>query len=123
MSYQTLAYSSTATWFHWAVAIPLVGAIGSVVKAQQSPKEEKGAWMFRHKSLGLLTSMIVAPRVAYRLLSSPSYNVRTLMGNSSLENTAGKMGHYLLYGFMIVMPVSGIAMGYYGGKGALQRRI
>jgi cytochrome b561 len=25
--------------------------------------------------------------------------------------------HYALYGFMIVMPASGIAMGYYGGKG------
>ena len=25
--------------------------------------------------------------------------------------------HYALYGFMIIMPASGIAMGYYGGKG------
>ena len=38
-----------------------------MLKAQEAPKEEKGMWMHRHKSLGLLAGMIVLPRVAYRL--------------------------------------------------------
>ena len=47
---------------HWVVAFPLIGSIGSVLKAQDAPKEDKGTWMYRHKSLGLLTGIVVAPR-------------------------------------------------------------
>merc|ERR1739846_22756 len=73
--------------------------------------------MFRHKSLGLLSAMIVTPRIAYRLFSPGAYNVKEIVGISSLESIAAKAGHYALYGFMTVMPATGIAMGYYGGKG------
>uniref|UniRef100_A0A7S2YPH7 Cytochrome b561 bacterial/Ni-hydrogenase domain-containing protein n=1 Tax=Entomoneis paludosa TaxID=265537 RepID=A0A7S2YPH7_9STRA len=117
MSVPSAAYSVTASFFHWAVAIPTIGCVGCVMKAQDSPKSEKGKWMYRHKSLGLLTGMIVAPRLGYRLLSRSSYNVLELKGNSSAENFLGKAGHYLLYGFMTVMPATGIAMGYFGGAG------
>jgi cytochrome b561 len=89
----------------------------TVLKAQAAPKEDKGMWMHRHKSLGLLTGMLVAPRVVYRLLSRSSYNVEHLQGSAAWEVFAGKAGHYLLYGFITVMPASGIVMGYYGGKG------
>ena len=34
-----------------------------------------------------------------------------------METIASKVVHYGLYAFMIIMPASGIAMGYYGGKG------
>jgi cytochrome b561 len=117
MSQAKLAYTSVAAYYHWMVAVPLIGAVGSVLKAQQSPKAEKGKWMHRHKSLGLLTGMVVAPRFAYRLLAGSSYRVQNVVGNQAWENMAGKFTHYLLYGFMTVMPASGIAMGYYGGKG------
>ena len=73
--------------------------------------------MFLHKSFGLLTGLIVAPRFAYRILSRSSYNVQHLPGNAAWENAAGTASHFFLYGFMVVMPASGIAMGYYGGKG------
>jgi cytochrome b561 len=74
--------------------------------------------MFRHKSLGLLTGMLVAPRLVYRVFSSGSaYNVLPLVGNKTWETSAGRFGHIALYGFMTVMPATGIAMGYYGGKG------
>lgn len=102
---------------HWVVAFPLIGCVATVLQAQNAPKEQKGELMRRHKSLGLLTGMLVAPRVGYRLLSSSKYKLIPLVGNTPTENILGKITHYLLYGFMIVMPASGIAMGYYGGKG------
>ena len=83
-----------------------------MLAAQQAPKKDKGTWMFRHKSLGLLSGMIVFPRVAYRVLSKASYRVLPLVGNSSLENSLGSFTHRLLYGFMIVMP--GELMGVIG---------
>jgi cytochrome b561 len=111
------AYSKGASAFHWLAAAPIIGCIGTVLAAQNAPKEEKGKWMHRHKSLGLLTGMIIAPRFAYRLISSQSYRVQHLVGNKAWENTAGDASHLALYGFMTIMPATGIAMGYYGGKG------
>lgn len=117
MSVPAFGYSLTASWLHWATALPLIGCVGTVLKAQQAPKEEKGQWMFRHKSLGLLTGMIVAPRVAYRVISSGSYHVQKLSGHPEVLNMAAGATHLFLYAFMTVMPATGIAMGLYGGKG------
>jgi cytochrome b561 len=57
-------------------------------------------------------------RFANRSISrAKAYNVQRLPGNAQWENSLGSLGHFLLYGFMTIMPASGIAMGYYGGKG------
>ena len=69
MSFAKSAYSVTASFFHWGAAIPMIGCVGTVLQAQQAPKSEKGRLMNLHKSLGLLTGMIVAPRVAYRIFN------------------------------------------------------
>ncbi len=69
------AYTKTASYFHWIVAAPLIGSVGAVLKAQEAPKSEKGLWMWRHKSLGLLTGMIVAPRIAYRVINSAKVRI------------------------------------------------
>lgn len=45
------------TLFHCFLATP------------KEEKEEKMKWMWRHKSLGVLTGMVVAPRLAYRLFN------------------------------------------------------
>jgi 1,2-dihydroxy-3-keto-5-methylthiopentene dioxygenase len=102
---------------HWLTAIPIIGCVGCVLKAQEAPKEDKGTWMHRHKSLGLLSGMIVAPRLAYRLVSRSSYSIESLPGSSKIEHMLANVSHAGLYGFMLIMPASGIAMGYYGGKG------
>lgn len=115
--YARAGYTAFASYFHWIVAFPLIGTVATVLISQQVPKEEKGKWMWRHKSLGLLTGMLVAPRVAYRVLSRDTYNLQKMVGNSSTENVLGQITHYMLYGFMVIMPASGVAMGYYGGKG------
>lgn len=92
----------------------MVGSIASVLICQNSEKKDKGTWMWRHKSLGLLSGMLLGPRFAAKVMSkSPGM----LPGSSAAEHMAAKVSHYALYGFMTVMPVTGIAMGYYGGKG------
>lgn len=116
MSVPKTAYSIAAANLHWLTAIPAVGCVATVLKAQEAPKEEKGMWMHRHKSLGLLTGMIVVPRVGYRLFQRSAYKVFPLEG-SKLEHMAADAVHVGLYAFMTIMPASGIAMGYYGGKG------
>jgi cytochrome b561 len=83
-------YSAAASYFHWMVAIPLVGCVGTVLKAQDAPKEDKGKWMWRHKSLGLLTGMVVAPRLAYRVFSSKAVSFSSYLISLDLP------GEYLL---------------------------
>lgn len=94
-----------------------MGSVASVMICQQSPKEEKGKWMFRHKSLGLLTGLIVAPRLGYRIFNSVKYQIGHPAGTGPIEGKVADASHFLLYGFMTIMPATGIAMGYYGGKG------
>ena len=78
-------------------------------------KEKKGTYMFYHKSFGLLTLGLLAPRIMARLAASgkipPPFPVPTW------QEIASKISHATLYGMMIFMPVSGVAMGYFGGKG------
>ena len=57
---------------------------------------------------------MLVPRVGTKLMSS---RVLPLLESSPLEQAAAKASHLALYGFMTIMPVSGIAMGLYGGKG------
>lgn len=86
-----------------------------MLKAQDSPKEEKGKWMWRHKSMGLLAGIIIAPRFAYRLMNRKAYNVEKIAGSGAGEHKVGQLAHYALYSFMTIMPATGIAMGYFGG--------
>jgi cytochrome b561 len=113
-------YTKAASFYHWAVAAPLIGSVACVLKAQDIPKEqkeEKMKWMWRHKSLGLLTGLIVFPRVGYRLLNMSKYNIRELPGEGPVSSVLAKGTHLGLYAFMTIMPATGIAMGMYGGNG------
>ena len=78
-----------------------------------SEKKDKGEWMRRHKSMGLLTGMLAFPRIAIMLSSAKPSDFSKV----PWEKALGKITHIGLYGFLFVMPVTGIAMGYFGGKG------
>lgn len=43
------------------------------------------------------------------------YKIQDLPGASGIEHFLANVSHYSLYGFMTIMPASGIAMGYFGG--------
>jgi 1,2-dihydroxy-3-keto-5-methylthiopentene dioxygenase len=96
------------------MAAGVISAVG-LVKAQQwtDDKKKKGQYMFYHKSFGLLMMGMIFPRVALRLRST----VPSPPPGSVMEQFAGKLSHFALYTGMIVLPISGVLMGYYGGKG------
>ena len=48
--------------------------------------------------------------------AASQYNVEKVVGSGGLEHSLSVAAHYALYGFMIVMPATGVAMGYYGGE-------
>ena len=99
---------------HWAFGGCVIGCVATVNSLQfTKDKKLKGDLMFYHKSCGTLALMLLAPRVILRLTSYIPAHVP----GAAWEKFAGHASHLLLYGFMIFMPISGAAMGYFGGKG------
>ena len=111
-------YTKLQSWLHWGMAPALTGSILCVLKAQQydwkTSGEQKGLWMFRHKSLGLLTGMLVVPRIWVKM-TSPA--VAALAGDTAQLQMAARLSHGSLYAFMIMMAATGIGMGLFSGKG------
>ena len=91
----------------------LLGCVGFVLAAQNSKGKAKGEYMFLHKSCGLLSFGLIGPRIVARLLSKAPPS----LPGSAIEVFAAKSSHTILYWLMLSMGGSGVAMGYYGGKG------
>lgn len=106
-------YSGAVQALHWAMGGGILACFGTVQLAQRSKGKEKGMYMMYHKSFALLVAAALPVRLGLRLASKMP---KAVPGNT-LEVMAGKASHAAMYGFMVFMPVSGIAMGYYGGKG------
>lgn len=110
-------YTQLMSIMHWAVAPGMAGTVGTVLYCQyfvdKEDKKGKGTWMYRHKSLGLLTGILTVPRVMVMLTSVKPVPFNKIPWERMLSSGV----HYGLYGFMIIMPVTGVLMGYFSGFG------
>ena len=81
------------------------------------PSPEPPSCTFEKKK-DVFSSTLCASHVSsYLYVCFAQYNVEKIAGTAPWENVLAKAGHYGLYAFMTIMPATGIAMGYYGGKG------
>lgn len=106
-------YAKPVQYMHWAMGGAILGCVGFVKAAQYSKGKAKGNYMFYHKSCGLLAMGLLFPRLAIRLTSKTPKPI----GESTLERLGADASHVVLYVLMTVLPITGTAMGYYGGKG------
>ena len=114
-------YARPLQWMHWIYAGGFVTCLGTVAASQQTTGptflgtkgETKGTLMMIHKSTAVILAALVWPRILLRGLSA----VPKQLPGSFPEHFAANISHVSLYGFMIAMPATGMAMGYYGGKG------
>jgi 1,2-dihydroxy-3-keto-5-methylthiopentene dioxygenase len=99
---------------HWTMGGAVLGCV-AFIKLVQNTKDpkEKVKYMFWHKSCGTLAAGLLVPRLAIRAMTKTPPEFSKVLW----EKTAAKLGHYALYGYLAFMPLSGVAMGYYGGKG------
>ena len=106
-------YQGTVQAMHWAMGGSVLGAFAYVNLAQQTKdKEKKMDYMFIHKSFGTAAAMLLVPRLAIKVLSkSPGPLADNLMKHVATAS------HTAMYGMLALMPLTGVAMGYYGGKG------
>ena len=64
-----------------------------------------------HKSFAVVVAALVPARLALRLVK----DAPAALPGSLPEAWAGKLSHAAMYGFLLVMPGTGLVMGYYGG--------
>ena len=108
-------YPGSLAAAHWVMAGGFLGCIGTVLASQQTPKADpmKGQLMFAHKSMGTLMAALVLPRAALRLTSV----IPAAVPGPAWERAVANVSHLALYAGMFALPMSGVAMGYFGGKG------
>merc|ERR1719230_766374 len=62
-------YSLATKCMHWTMGSAVLGCFAFVQISYYRPKEEKGYWMWLHKSCGLIVAGLLLPRIFLRLAS------------------------------------------------------
>ena len=102
-------YSLSLRLLHWLVAIIIIEVISIGLVMEYVPRENpiRNILFDLHKSFGVVVFFLFFVRFIVRITSKvpplPSVISKT-------EQTLAHIGHYVLYIFMLIMPVSGYAM-------------
>lgn len=101
----TERYSRGAIAFHWAIAALVLFNLWLGLAHDSLPKD----WQVMpvHKAVGITVLALTLARIGWRF-AHPAPPLPAHM--SALERTAAKVSHFLLYAFMLAMPLSGWAM-------------
>ena len=102
---RTDRYTGVAIALHWAIAALIVFNLSLGLAHDSLPKD----WQVMpvHKSVGLSVLMLTLGRIAWRL-AHPAPPLPADL--KPLERVAAKASHFLLYAFMLVMPLTGWMM-------------
>lgn len=106
-------YGSIAKIFHWLISLAILSLIAAgFFMASMPSSPEKYELYGMHKASGVMVLMLVILRILWRLsgkiVQSPS-DLPVIL------KLGAHAGHFLLYVFMLSMPISGILMSYFGG--------
>lgn len=100
---------------HFGIGGSMLACIGFVLAAQNTKdKTDKGTYMFRHKSFGLLSAIFLIPRLGLAIVSK---RPGAVPGSSVIESYLAKSSHVIMWALTITLPVSGVVMGAYSGFG------
>lgn len=90
---------------HWLIALLIVAAIILGLTAEELPLSPAKLNVFiYHKSIGITVLILVCLRLAWKLLS---LQPAAASGITPINNQLSQMGHWLLYGLMFALPLSG----------------
>ncbi len=102
------SYNGVMKVLHWGMALTFVGMYAVAYIMQDMPKSPEKYQLYTiHKSIGLTLLVLVFVRFAYRTI----HGVPAISQNlSPLWRLAATLGHYTLYGVMLLMPLTGYLM-------------
>lgn len=107
------SYGLIARILHWVVAFSIIGLIcvGFFMSSLES-SPEKFELYGMHKAFGVTVLFLIVLRIIWRLSD------KIVLPPSDLPHImklGAKSGHFLLYLFMLIMPISGVMMSRFGG--------
>lgn len=108
-------YSLSMRINHWLVAVLYVGllTLGLYMTTLPNTDPDRITYYGLHKSFGVIALVAIVWRLINRFVAKiPSYEY-----NSALISFLSKLGHFLLYLFMVIMPFSGYLMSMMSAKG------
>lgn len=100
-------YGTIAVFFHWIIAILVIGMLCLGLYMTGLPKGLERLKLYGwHKEIGITILIIVIARLVWRL-----FNLTPNLINLPLwEQVAARTVHWLLYFFMLAMPITGWLM-------------
>ncbi len=107
MSFSNTAmrWGGVAKGFHWLMAVMIVLAIVLGVVAEEMPLSPAKLKVFiLHKSVGISILALVILRIVWRVTQKAP---GAPTGISALNKKLANLGHFALYGLMLLLPVSG----------------
>lgn len=106
MSRTTEAYRRPARWLHWTVAIAVLAMmpVGFLMVQQGLGRTLQNNLYLFHKNVGVLVLLLVVVRVIYRLRHQPP---RLPDAIPAWQRRVSAWTHGILYGLILLMPVSG----------------
>ena len=108
-------YDAVARHLHWVLALLIIGMIGvGWYMMSIAERPDSRVYFNLHKSFGIITGLLILLRVLWRLKHKPAPLP------SSIARWQVKMSQcvqMLLYGCMIIMPITGFLGASYGEHG------
>lgn len=99
-------YTRTAIALHWLVALLLLGqfVLGWYLNGIERGVPARGYFVNLHKSTGLLIGLLIVLRLGWRLAHTPPPLPDSM---PRWQRQAASSMHFLLYFFMLLMPLAG----------------
>jgi cytochrome b561 len=90
---------------HWLIVLLILGMAAVGLSLDSLPKSPKYFWVYDlHKSTGLTVLTLVVIRLAWRLYAG---SPRPVAGTPTWQARIASVTHWLLYGLILAMPLSG----------------
>ena len=103
-------YGGVTKFFHWVTALLILTLIALGVFAEDLPYDTdaeltRKAWFFSlHKTLGVLAFFVALARILWALIQP---RPGLLNADKKLESFLAECVHWLLYGALVILPLSG----------------
>ncbi|MEO3864110.1 cytochrome b [Rheinheimera fenheensis] len=106
-------FSLSMRLFHWSMAALMLAMLTAGLLMVKSLDPWQLTVLSLHKAIGLLALVLVSLRLVNRL----RHQLPELPDNlPAIQKAIARASHYLLYGLMFAMPLSGYAMQYFAGR-------
>ena len=106
-------YSKGAMFFHWTIAILIIANLVIGFFHESFPGDLRRLSMGFHKSTGILIILLTLGRIAWRITHKPPPLPVTV---KRWEKGLAHAVHWLLYAFMLAMPLTGWLMSSAGKR-------